>query len=104
MIRRFSVIIFGIASLIYFFVFLYSYLLGYAIDEGNKLPRWAHIVANLCIVLRYPGFLIKKYDYTPALLVFVIAFNCAFYGLLVERSIHYLFRARFTGNPKSNSK
>jgi hypothetical protein len=102
MFRRFSVIIFGVASLIYLFIFLYSYLLAYAIDEGNILPRWQHIVASFFIVLQYPGFLIRRDDLTPALLIFIIALNCAFYGLLAERFSFYLFRARIARIKKAN--
>ena len=94
MFRRFSPIIFASFVVIYFVYLRYTYLINFAIDDGNKVTKWQQTVAPIFLVLRYPAWLFWSEPQNSIEAVLAIAINCIIYGLLLERLWYILSRRR----------
>jgi hypothetical protein len=90
MFKRFRPFNFVAFVVMYFFLLRYTYLINYAIDEGNKVTKPERMTASIFYVIRYPACLIWQTFHSDREIILALVINCLFYGLLLERLWYFL--------------
>jgi hypothetical protein len=94
MFKHFRVLNFLSFAVMYFFLLRYTYIISYAIDEGNKVTNAERMIGSIFYVIRYPAWLILPLMRSEKEIFVAVAFNSLLYGLLLER-LWYLLTGKW---------